>query len=414
MRARLGNEKAAHSRGNTSIYATTLHAQIKPVTIEGADRSLKQALAYAKRGWHVFPCRAGSKKPITEHGFKDATTDTMTLNRWWNDRIVCNVAIATGRPSGLFVIDVDSHKPGCEFSDLARLPKTYTVKTASGGQHFYFRLPHGTTLRSGNDKLGRFVDVKADGGYVLAPPSAFNGGLYRLAIEVPLASAPNWLLRRLLSLPQQPEGGRTEGGGISSVLSVLSVQSVTQAVSMSLPSREHANHVALFKLARALKAFEISTGALLSPAQKSAAFQDWYGQTLALGLLRQGQARDDYMSEFLSAWQHAQWPLGNDPVQTAWQKAQLEALPPEAAHFEGESRKRLVALCWQLHLAAKGHWFLAGRTAAQLLGAKHRTVALWLSNLVALGVLEIVSESTTVKARRYRFLTQNPKEGTIQ
>lgn len=400
----------------TGQTALSTEGSQRGVVVEETSPALAQILSYAKRGWKVFRCAPGTKKPTAEsHGFKDATSDAMTIERWWSDRIVWNVAIATGQPSGFFVVDADLHKPGCEFSQLDPLPKTYTVKTASGGQHFYFRQPHSMAIKSGNDTLGQSIDVKGDGGYILAPPSVFEGGQYRIASAGNLASAPQWLLSRLLALPQPREREHPTAYRMTSVDSADSVQAVAQAVMLSVPSREHSNNAALFKLARALKAVEPSTGALLSPAQKTEAFQNWFERTAALGLLRQGQGRDDYLTEFLRAWQCAAWPLGDSPVALAWEKAQSEPLPTEAAYFESESRKQLVALCYQLHLAAKGRqWFLAGRTAAQLLVEKHRTVALWLSNLVALGVLEIVERGTAVRATRFRYLPQSSSKGALE
>jgi hypothetical protein len=69
---------------------------------------LRQALAYAARGWPVFPCQAGQKTPATAHGHLDATTDPEQITAWFTRHPQWNVAIATGAP-GPDVLDVDDH-----------------------------------------------------------------------------------------------------------------------------------------------------------------------------------------------------------------------------------------------------------------------------------------------------------------
>ena len=71
---------------------------------------MARALAYARRGWPVFPCQPGRKEPDTPHGFKDATTDPGRITAWWTAVPGRNVAIATGAP-GPDVLDVDV-RPG--------------------------------------------------------------------------------------------------------------------------------------------------------------------------------------------------------------------------------------------------------------------------------------------------------------
>ena len=68
--------------------------------------TLRQALAYARRGWPVFPCQPGQKIPATAHGFRDATTDEQQITNWFTRCPEHNLAIATGAP-GPDVLDVD-------------------------------------------------------------------------------------------------------------------------------------------------------------------------------------------------------------------------------------------------------------------------------------------------------------------
>jgi Bifunctional DNA primase/polymerase, N-terminal len=147
-----------------------------------SQATLTRALAYARQGWPVFPCRPGRKEPDTAHGFKDATTDPERITAWWTTVPGRNVAIATGAP-GPDVLDVDVRPRGSGYQALRRLRRAglldlpvVAVATPSGGMHLYYR---GTTQASGR-LPGQHLDFKATGGYVLAPPSAIGGRPYRL------------------------------------------------------------------------------------------------------------------------------------------------------------------------------------------------------------------------------------------
>jgi hypothetical protein len=131
------------------------------------------ALFYAERGWPVFPCRPGAKEPATAHGFKDATTDLGIIRAWWARMPTANVAIATGAP-GPDVFDVDVKPTGTGWPAFDALRRSGRLAgalmlcaTRNGGAHVYFT---GTNQPCGSiPKM--FVDFKAAGGYVLAPPS---------------------------------------------------------------------------------------------------------------------------------------------------------------------------------------------------------------------------------------------------
>jgi len=143
--------------------------------------ALERALEYAQLGWPVFPCRPGRKEPDTLHGFKDATVDPERITAWWTSGPNRNVAIATGAP-GPDVLDVDVRPGGSGYPALQRLRRAgllevpaAAVATPSGGMHLYYL---GTEQASGR-LPGCYVDFKATGGYVLAPPSVADGRPYR-------------------------------------------------------------------------------------------------------------------------------------------------------------------------------------------------------------------------------------------
>lgn len=139
------------------------------------------ALGYAARGWRVFPLRPKSKEPATRHGFKDATTDEKRIRAWWTRNPNANIGIATG--DGLLVVDVDD-KPGnaVQGSDSLReweiehgdMSETVTAITGSGGVHYYLDVGDASVPCSTSAELA--IDIRCDGGYVVAPPSVHPNG----------------------------------------------------------------------------------------------------------------------------------------------------------------------------------------------------------------------------------------------
>lgn len=137
---------------------------------------LDAALLYASKGWRVFPLRPRSKNPATKHGFKDATADESTIRRWWSENPEYNVGIATGR--GLCVVDVDDkEKNAVQGSDAlrdweyenGRISDTVTAISGTGGTHYYFDVGKTAVPSCQSDTI--FIDLRCEGGYIVAPPS---------------------------------------------------------------------------------------------------------------------------------------------------------------------------------------------------------------------------------------------------
>ena len=149
-----------------------------------SNKLLDSALYYAKQyGWAVFPIDPRTKKPITPHGCKDAKKDPGAIRAWWKKNPNAGIGIATGSISQLIVIDedIDPDKGLDGISEMSRwerentpLPETVTAITGRGGYHLYFHY-------EGNDITNRTglldgVDVRGEGGYVIAPPSLHPNG----------------------------------------------------------------------------------------------------------------------------------------------------------------------------------------------------------------------------------------------
>lgn len=150
------------------------------------------AIDYAKRGLAVFPLAENSKVPCIAEGFKRATTDVEQIAAWWDYRPNCNIGIATGGVSGgLVVIDCDydaaSGEDGMQTvrsyeTSEGEFPEGACVSTPRGGEHLYFISDEPFDCSTNADKG---VDIRADGGYVVAPPSVHpNGGVYEWDMHI--------------------------------------------------------------------------------------------------------------------------------------------------------------------------------------------------------------------------------------
>jgi len=138
---------------------------------------IRTAIALALKGLAVFPCRPQDKRPATANGLKDATTDLDKIRQWWRQEPQFNLAIATGAVSGIFVVDIDGLDAEVELRRLeaehGEIPSTIEAITARG-RHVYFRSPE-IPVRNSVSKIAPGIDVRGDGGYVLAPPSHVDG-----------------------------------------------------------------------------------------------------------------------------------------------------------------------------------------------------------------------------------------------
>lgn len=187
---------------------------------------------YIAQGWQVFPvyeiaadgrCACGSppgrscspgKHPRTPRGLRDATLDPRVAAAWWEKWPTANVGVATGRASNLVVIDLDvkpalDDRPALDgVAELVRLeaahgalPDTLRSRTGRGGLHLFFAYPEGVeAIRSSAGAVAPGIDVRAEGGYVVVPPSNHESGAHYVWLNPDvrqLAELPPWLLERV-------------------------------------------------------------------------------------------------------------------------------------------------------------------------------------------------------------------------
>lgn len=157
---------------------------------------------YATLGWHVFPLVPRDKVPLIGkrdggNGLHDATTDADQITAWWTATPDANVGLATGR--GLVVVDVDGENGEIALAHYGNLPETPESRTGKG-RHLLFA---GSDIRNSAGKLGPQLDVRGDGGYIVAPPSIHpNGHAYTWVSgkhpgRLPLAELPATIVERL-------------------------------------------------------------------------------------------------------------------------------------------------------------------------------------------------------------------------
>ena len=165
---------------------------------------LDGALQLARRGARVFPCLPRGKVPLVPHGCLDATSDARTIRRWWARWPGANLGLATG--GGLLVLDVDPRHGGdAGLAALEALPATREALTGGGGRHLYLRATGPVRCSAGRLRPG--LDVRGEGGYVVAPPSVHpSGALYRWhptrGLAHAIADAPAWFLELLWPRPR--------------------------------------------------------------------------------------------------------------------------------------------------------------------------------------------------------------------
>jgi hypothetical protein len=167
------------------------------------------ALRYLARGWSVIPVFPGGKRPLVPWlAFQQRRPTPGEVGEWFRRWPDANVAVVTGAVSGLVVLDIDVQHGGAEsLSRLTQahgpLPPTIEAVTGGGGRHLYFAHPGGTLHNRVGVEPG--IDVRGDGGYVVAPPSLHpSGRRYCWSSSIDFGSAPaampGWLLRRLFQI----------------------------------------------------------------------------------------------------------------------------------------------------------------------------------------------------------------------
>ena len=177
---------------------------------------IEAALDYIKEGFKVFPVKL-DKKPLTEHGLKDATQTQQGVKEYWTKWPDAGIGIVT---DNLVVLDFDAKSGGLDSMELIKtkfgLPDTRLHGTGGGGFHYIYLNPNGTNVRNATG-LGGYpgVDLRANGGYIVAPPSHHPSGndYYTHCYTTPVI-APQWLMTMATKRPEITNAAPVDGESI--------------------------------------------------------------------------------------------------------------------------------------------------------------------------------------------------------
>jgi hypothetical protein len=178
-----------------------LKAVVDDVQIGWAILCLYAATSIGGCGCGNPACESPGKHPRTANGLHDASKDEKQVRTWWGQYPNANVGVATGAVSGIFVVDLDGFAACLKLLKLEQtygdLPETLTAATSRDkGFHLYFRYPTDGPVPSSVGRVAEGIDVRGDGGYVVAPPSiGVTGNQYHWVNDEPICEAPSWLLR---------------------------------------------------------------------------------------------------------------------------------------------------------------------------------------------------------------------------
>ena len=385
---------------------------------------LEHALEYHQRGWSILPIsRVGKwKKPALQEWkpYQTRQPSEHELRAWFKIPNLAGLAVVLGPVSGdIYCRDFDVGESyqhwASKHPELASVLPTVAAKR---GPHVYFRSPNRIRTRDYGDG-----EVRGIGGYSVLPPSLHHSGhTYTWKIPLPSGLLPvvdsrgaglcrDWSCTENTETTERPEmtqpteptdENRANRPGSGWPLGF----DVGEFVASAVPSNRHQNHKLLFRLARAVKALEKRFGRELSQTELRELFDGWYDR--AAPFLREGQSRDEYWFEFLEGYEHVKYPLGEEVITKAWEKAQRSSSPRIAMQFESSEIRLVVSLCRELQrVAGRQAFYLSCRTVQRLLHHEtHTKAALWLRGLVRSKIIKEVEKggALTNKASRYKYL----------
>lgn len=170
-------EKAAHPDQSLSGDTNSVHSEDNTILadcqVTGASK-LEALLQLVSAGKPLFPCNL-NKSPCTTHGYKDASIDPEQIKAWHKEWADALWGMCTGEASGYMVLDIDLPDGEKTLAALeaenGSLPETVEVSTPSGGRHLYFKHVPGVRISAGERGVGKNLDIRAEGGYIIVPPS---------------------------------------------------------------------------------------------------------------------------------------------------------------------------------------------------------------------------------------------------
>lgn len=145
-------------------------------------------------------CKSPGKHPIQNDWAARSRMTKPDAYEWWQMTAhPVNIGLRTGKPSSFWALDIDPKSGGSESllsleSQYGQLPATRVHRTGSGGLHYLFKLPADFEVTNSRGRLPRGIDVRGDGGFIVAPGSVTGIGSYRTEVAADIVPAPDWLL----------------------------------------------------------------------------------------------------------------------------------------------------------------------------------------------------------------------------
>jgi hypothetical protein len=396
---------------------------------------MEAALDYAKQGWRVFPlhhlletgncscqgkgkhCSPG-KHPRLNRGLKGASADENRIRGWWKKWPQANVAIVTGATSGIVVVDVDPYRGGDESLKIltelhGALPNTLQSSTGRG-RHYFFGHPGGRVRnRSGADG----IDIRGDGGYVVAPPSVHQNGIsykwqgppfpYNLPILPPFFSMIDTEHREHREQSEQLKQH-------DAIRDLTAIPAIQKAIIETQPTDAgHRNHK-IWHLARKLKAVPEASDA--SFIELKPVVREWHARALRIIATK---PFDDTWADFTTAWSNVKVPGDKTVLDACLAQADAAPNPPIAQLYDSDLTQRLIRFCFALQaFSGDAPFYLSCRSAAAKLRTDYKKAAQRLKMLCDDGVLEVSEMHTKTRAIRYRIagavMAEDSKSGDAQ
>jgi putative DNA primase/helicase len=317
--------------------------------------------SFISKGMKIFPCISNKKIPLTVHGYKDASLDGKTINDWWVKYPDANIGMVTGKQSNLVVVDVDVKNDAGGMDSLKQLQdecgefNTRMVHTPSGGLHFYFKYPQDVDTIKNKAGMRPGIDIRADGGYVIAPGSSIDGNAYEFDdIDKEISELPQKLLDILTSSKPSANGSVHNEFAVSAGEVLLGVE-------------EGGRNDSLFRLASKLRGedvpFEIAKSQMLMAAHNcnpplpnaealrclESAYSSYQPNSKnptdvgnAQRLVSLFGADVKYVYEFKKwiHWDDTRWLFDEDGHMFRLAKKTARSISQEAANENDESRRR--------------------------------------------------------------------------
>lgn len=174
------------------------------------DETSRLALEYVDRGWSVLPVRPDEKRPYMGNWlqYTHERATRQQVSSWFASLSGAGVGVVTGKVSGMVVLDVEADCPTPVGELLRRWPTRMWSRTGSGGAHLFYAYPHGVGRISNRVRIFEGADLRADGGFIVLPPTMHAcGRRYEWVEQGAMGAFP----RELLDLQAQPRDREGDG-----------------------------------------------------------------------------------------------------------------------------------------------------------------------------------------------------------